>query len=80
MIKRMLGRTGEEVSIFGFGGIVVRSMQQPEANEVVAEAVERGVNYFDVAPSYGDAEDRLGPALEIFGLSSAVSTDTYAEV
>ena len=27
-------------------------------------AVERGVNYFDVAPSYGNAEERLGPALE----------------
>jgi aryl-alcohol dehydrogenase-like predicted oxidoreductase len=30
----------------------------------VAEAVDRGVNYFDVAPSYGNAEERLGPALE----------------
>jgi aryl-alcohol dehydrogenase-like predicted oxidoreductase len=29
----------------------------------VAEAVDRGVNYFDVAPSYGDAQQRLGPAL-----------------
>jgi aryl-alcohol dehydrogenase-like predicted oxidoreductase len=26
--------------------------------------VERGINYFDVAPSYGNAEERLGPALE----------------
>jgi len=26
--------------------------------------VDRGVNYFDVAPGYGDAEERLGPALE----------------
>ena len=30
----------------------------------VAEAVDRGINYFDVAPSYGNAEDMLGPALE----------------
>jgi aryl-alcohol dehydrogenase-like predicted oxidoreductase len=29
----------------------------------VAEAVDRGVNYFDVAPSYGNAQERLGPAL-----------------
>jgi len=29
----------------------------------VAEAVDRGINYFDVAPSYGNAEERLGPAL-----------------
>jgi aryl-alcohol dehydrogenase-like predicted oxidoreductase len=31
---------------------------------LVAMAVDRGVNYFDVAPSYGNAEERLGPALE----------------
>jgi predicted aldo/keto reductase-like oxidoreductase len=30
----------------------------------VSAAIEAGVNYFDVAPSYGNAEDRLGPALE----------------
>lgn len=64
MEKRILGKTGAEVSVFGFGGIVVASMEQDEANRTVAEAVDRGVNYFDVAPSYGDAEDRLGPALQ----------------
>jgi aryl-alcohol dehydrogenase-like predicted oxidoreductase len=30
----------------------------------VRAAIEAGVNYFDVAPSYGNAEDMLGPALE----------------
>jgi aryl-alcohol dehydrogenase-like predicted oxidoreductase len=30
----------------------------------VAEAVDRGVNYFDVAPYYGNAQERLGPALK----------------
>ena len=34
-----------------------------EASNIVAEAVDRGVNYFDVAPSYGNAQERLGPAL-----------------
>ena len=33
-------------------------------DDLVAEAIDRGVNYFDVAPSYGNAEERLGPALE----------------
>jgi predicted aldo/keto reductase-like oxidoreductase len=35
-----------------------------QAAERVRAAVEAGVNYFDVAPSYGNAEDMLGPALE----------------
>ncbi len=39
--------------------------EQKEANRLVASAWERGVNYYDVAPSYGDgeAEIKLGPAL-----------------
>ena len=35
-----------------------------QASQRVKEAVDRGINYFDVAPSYGNAEDMLGPALE----------------
>jgi len=63
--KRPLGRTGEELSIIGFGGIVVMKKPQERANRSVARAVEEhGINYFDVAPSYGNAEERLGPALE----------------
>ncbi len=40
-------------------------MEQAEANRTVADAVARGINYFDVAPSYGngEAEEKLGPAL-----------------
>lgn len=30
----------------------------------VKEAIDYGINYFDVAPSYGNAEEMLGPALE----------------
>jgi aryl-alcohol dehydrogenase-like predicted oxidoreductase len=61
--RRRLGKTGEELSIIGFGGIVVMNEQEGEARNIVAEAVDRGVNYFDVAPSYGNAQERLGPAL-----------------
>jgi aryl-alcohol dehydrogenase-like predicted oxidoreductase len=61
--RRTLGKTGEQLSIIGFGGIVVMNESTGEASNVVAEAVDRGVNYFDVAPSYGNAQERLGPAL-----------------
>jgi predicted aldo/keto reductase-like oxidoreductase len=64
--KRVLGRTGEKLSIIGFGGIVVRDAEPEEAYQRVSEAIDYGVNYFDVAPSYGDAEVKLGPALESF--------------
>jgi aryl-alcohol dehydrogenase-like predicted oxidoreductase len=61
--KRALGRTGEKLSIIGFGGIVVMNATTEQAAQRVRAAVEAGVNYFDVAPSYGNAEDMLGPAL-----------------
>jgi aryl-alcohol dehydrogenase-like predicted oxidoreductase len=61
--RRALGRTGEALSIIGFGGIVVMDATPEQASARVAHAIERGVNYFDVAPSYGNAEERLGPAL-----------------
>ena len=62
--KRQYGRTKEKLSIIGFGGMVVKDVTPKEAANFVAEAVDRGVNYFDVAPYYGNAQQRLGPALK----------------
>jgi aryl-alcohol dehydrogenase-like predicted oxidoreductase len=62
--KRTLGKTGRRVSIIAMGGIVVKDAEPSHAARVVAEAVEKGINYFDVAPTYGDAEVKLGPALK----------------
>ena len=58
-------RDGIRLSIIGIGGIVVMGGSQKAADDRVAEAVRAGINYFDVAPSYGDgeAEEKLGPAL-----------------
>ncbi len=61
--KRTLGKTGEKLSMIGFGGIVVMDENPDAASNIVAEAVDRGINYFDIAPSYGNAQERLGPAL-----------------
>jgi len=64
--RRILGRTGEKVSIIGLGGIVVMDETQESANRIVRTSFEQGVNYFDVAPSYGNAEEILGEALKPF--------------
>lgn len=63
MEHRLFGKTGFYVSILAFGGMIVRKTPQSEANRIVAEAVDRGINYYDVAPSYGDSEGILGKAL-----------------
>ncbi len=41
-----------------------RDSNPEEAADRVKKAIDAGVNYFDVAPGYGDAEFKLGPALE----------------
>jgi aryl-alcohol dehydrogenase-like predicted oxidoreductase len=64
MERRPYGQSGQDLSILGFGGIIVMDVTPAEADAYVGEAIDRGINYFDIAPSYGNAEERLGPALE----------------
>ena len=74
--RRALGKTGEQLSIMGFGGIVVMDDSPSGSANIVAEAVDRGINYFDVAPSYGNAQERLGPALAPYRNKSFLACKT----
>jgi aryl-alcohol dehydrogenase-like predicted oxidoreductase len=58
-------RAEVELSVIGFGGMVLVDMEQEASNSIVAESFARGINYFDVAPFYGsgEAERKLGIAL-----------------
>jgi aryl-alcohol dehydrogenase-like predicted oxidoreductase len=58
-------RDDVSLSILGLGGMLLVGMEQDSANRIVADALARGVNYFDVAPFYGDgeAERKMGEAL-----------------
>ena len=64
--RRVLGRTGEKVSVVGFPGLALIHYDQNRCNEGIADAFKRGVNYFDVAPAYGngDAEIKMGIGLQ----------------
>lgn len=67
---RKLGKTGVEVSILGFGasplGNVFDPVSESTAVASVHLALDKGINFFDVAPFYGLtlAESRLGKALK----------------
>ncbi|MGB8494648.1 MAG: aldo/keto reductase [Candidatus Acidiferrum sp.] len=64
-LPRRRYKDGIDLSIIALGGIVVCGLSQEEASRRVAVAFDRGVNYFDCAPSYfnGEAETKLGEAL-----------------
>ncbi len=76
MKKRTLGKTGRQLSVIGFGGIVVTDTTPKEADQFVGEAIDKGINYFDVAPQYGNAEERLGPALKPYREQSFLACKT----
>ena len=65
--KKLLGRTGVQVSAMGVGGYHLGSAKTDQAaNEIVAKALDHGVDFFDNAWEYHDglSEERLGKALK----------------
>ena len=68
LLARRPYKSGIELSVVGFGGVLLCGTAQAECNGMAAAAVERGMNYFDVAPFYGngEAEEKMGPALQPF--------------
>jgi aryl-alcohol dehydrogenase-like predicted oxidoreductase len=74
--KRALGKTGKMLTMLGFGGIIVRDMTPENASSIVKFAIDAGVNYYDIAPSYGDAILKLGPALEPYRKNVFLSCKT----
>ncbi len=61
MERRRLGRLGHESSVIIYGAAALAEVDQDTADRSVQEALDGGINHFDVAASYGDAELRLGP-------------------
>ncbi len=65
--KKTLGRTGVQVSAMGIGGYHLGSAQTDQAAiEIVAKALDYGVDFFDNAWEYHDglSEERVGKALK----------------
>ena len=58
---RRLGRLGHQSSVLIYGAAALSDVTQDVADTSVQEALDGGINHFDVAASYGEAELRLGP-------------------
>jgi aryl-alcohol dehydrogenase-like predicted oxidoreductase len=63
METRRFGRTGHMSTVAIFGAAAFWQPDQAEADAVMEQVIAAGVNHIDVAPSYGIAEQRLGPWL-----------------
>lgn len=61
MQTRRFGRTGHMSTVAIFGGAAFSKITQEEADRVIEQVIEAGVNHIDIAPSYGQAEERVGP-------------------
>lgn len=61
METRRFGRTGHMSTVAIFGAAAFGQISQADADKVIEMIIEAGINHIDVAPSYGQAEIRIGP-------------------
>ena len=61
METRRFGRTGHMSTIAIFGAAAFWEISQEDADKVMEQVIEAGINHIDIAPSYGQAEQRVGP-------------------
>lgn len=61
METRTFGRTGHDSTVAIFGGFALSQATQEQADATMEQVINAGVNHIDIAPSYGIAEQRLGP-------------------
>lgn len=63
--RRLLGKTGREVTTFGLGGegVLRTHGRMAEAVQVINKALDLGVSYCDTAPAYSSSQDYYGAAL-----------------
>jgi predicted aldo/keto reductase-like oxidoreductase len=67
MKKRLLGNTGMEVSVIGFGGIPIQHVSEKEAINLILECKKQGINFIDTARAYTISEEYIGKGLKEAG-------------
>jgi aryl-alcohol dehydrogenase-like predicted oxidoreductase len=81
--KQPFGRTGHLSTRAIFGAFALSRATQAQADRVLEILLEYGVNHIDVAASYGDAEQRVGPWMKQyrrdFFLATKTEKRTYQE-
>ena len=76
MEQRRLGRLEHPSSVLIYGAAALADVTQDVADASIAAAIDAGINHFDVARSYGDAELRMGPWAGRLGPDAFLATKT----
>lgn len=63
MEKRILGRTGMEVTRLGYGAIKLPKVSEEVAADLLNRAIDLGLNFIDTARCYGDSEAKVGQVM-----------------
>lgn len=76
MKKRILGKTGLQVSELALGGLFISSIggTYEQTRDAILRALELGINYADTAPTYANSEEVLGKAIEDVSVPVILST------
>ena len=82
MKKRLLGNTGMEVSVIGFGGIPIQHVSEKEAINLILECKQQVINFINTARVYTVSEKLIGKGLkeagrENFYIASKAMNYTY---
>ena len=68
MIRKILGRTGLEVTQLGYGSMGIRGprtwgvrvVSEEAADQLLNAVLDAGINFIDTSPDYGISEQRIG--------------------
>ena len=78
MEKRVLGRTGLEVTAISFGGLPMQRCTLDEAGPVLHAALDAGINFIDTARAYTDSEEKIGRHLAARRSEYYLATKSFA--
>jgi Predicted oxidoreductases (related to aryl-alcohol dehydrogenases) len=79
MQKIRLGRTNLMVSRSGFGAIPIQRIRFGDADRLLQNAYDGGINFFDTARAYTDSEEKIGHALSSVRPNIIIATKTPGE-
>lgn len=65
-MKKRKYKKNDLLSIIGLGGISIKGLGLKNSCNLISYAYDNGVNYFDVAPGYGDAQELMGEGLRSY--------------